>query len=190
MTSSPEGEGGASGKHRVSTRISRAHVICPRASFVPENLWEEITRARHLVNDARICGTNFWREMTRASKFSKLPHFQNFVRFSKFCPIFKFLPNFQNRDPKSQKGPYRDPGPKIGTLLRSVGSHHVIHMAHKVWKRDFQLAQEFSKIYEINMSNKHFLYMYLIIIKSNIHNLYTVYIHKLNNCSDGHNHNT
>ena len=66
----------------------------------------------------------------------------------------------------------------------------MIHMALKVWKRDFQLAQEFSKIYEINMSNKHFLYMYLIIIKSNIHNLYTVYIHKLNNCSDGHNHNT
>ena len=83
----------ASGKHRVSTRISRARVICPRASFVPENLWEEIPRARHLVNDARICGTNFWRDMTRASKFSKLPDFQNFARFSKFCPIFKFLPN-------------------------------------------------------------------------------------------------
>ena len=25
-----------------------------------------------------------------------------------------------NRDPKSQKGPYRDPVPKIGTLLTSV----------------------------------------------------------------------
>ena len=77
----------APGKHRVSTPISRARVICPRASFVPENLWEEITRARHLVNDARICGTNFWREMTRASKFSKLPDFQNFAWFSKFSPI-------------------------------------------------------------------------------------------------------
>ena len=58
---------GAPGKHRVSTPISRARVICPRASFVPENLWEEIPRARHLVNNARICGTNFWRDMTRAS---------------------------------------------------------------------------------------------------------------------------
>ena len=86
----------APGKHRVSTPISRARVICPRASFVPENLWEEIPRARHLVNDARICGTNFWREMTRASKFSKLPHFQNFAPFSKFCPIFKISPDFQN----------------------------------------------------------------------------------------------
>ena len=86
----------APGKHRVSTPISRARVICPRASFVPENLWEEIPRARHLVNDARICGTNFWRDMTRASKFSKLPHFQNFAPFSKFCSIFKFLSNFYN----------------------------------------------------------------------------------------------
>ena len=69
----------APGKHRVSTPISRARVICPRASFVPENLWEEIPRARHLVNDARICGTNFWRDMTRASK---LPHFWIFAHQS------------------------------------------------------------------------------------------------------------
>ena len=38
----------ASGKLCVSTRISR----------VPENLWEEMTRTRHLVNGARICGTS------------------------------------------------------------------------------------------------------------------------------------
>ena len=82
----------APGKHRVSTPISRARVICPRASFVPEDLWEEILGARHLVNDARICGTNFWRDMTRASK---LPHFQNFARIFKILPISKILPDFQ-----------------------------------------------------------------------------------------------
>ena len=60
----------------VSTRISR----------VPENLWEEMTRTRHLVNDARICGTSFWQDMMRASNFSK------------FCQIFKILTNFQNDD--------------------------------------------------------------------------------------------
>ena len=66
----------ASGKLCVSTRISR----------VPENLWEEMTRTRHLVNGARICGTSFWQDMMRASNFSK------------FCQIFKILTNFQNVD--------------------------------------------------------------------------------------------
>ena len=62
------------------------------------------------VNNARICGTNFWRDLTRiwrARVIYNVPEknweiwrafdaLQYFARFSKFCPIFKILPDFQN----------------------------------------------------------------------------------------------
>ena len=102
MYSLPRVEPGAPGKHRVSTRISRARVFCKWRA----DLWDRflagfdahLTGARHLSRASFFPAKNW--EIWRASKFCPifkiLPDFQNFSRVSKFCPIFKISPNFQN----------------------------------------------------------------------------------------------
>ena len=78
----------APAKLRVFTRIWRARVFYKWRAAVPEIFWEEMTRARHLQMTRGLGVT----QMTRASKFSILPHFQNFDPFS------NFLTHLQNNE--------------------------------------------------------------------------------------------